>query len=451
MAESAQPLVRKYKKYCLQYYNSAVCPYGFHCTYNHSERHEIDLVAYLEGTDFILGEPPKTIRQCHYYKLGRCIFQDRCRYLHDNDDSLRNQSDQQGATNSQPSEKVDLPSTSAQADKKSESESQPNLSKELTQTNDEEHESDGTESSLEEDEEEEGACASPAVVKNKSWAEAPEFVPRGWSYAQVVKADEPQDKLENRKLCPYTTKEGICVNVATCNNVHGEFCDMCERYLLHPYNESERKRHQQECVEQHERNMEHSFAIQRSKEKTCGICFEIIMEKANGEQRFGILPNCNHCFCLTCIRKWRQAHQFENKIIRACPECRVTSDFVCPSMYWVDTKEDKSKLIEDYKEALSRKDCKYFKRGEGKCPFGNKCFYKHATPDGNNIDVGPPSRQRRHRHVDTELDVLQVVLWDFLDGRDFPWQSLANDLEDLVSFFTDSDESDWSDYELFLD
>lgn len=72
----------------------------------------------------------------------------------------------------------------------------------------------------------------------------------------------------------------------------------------------------QECIQQHERDMELSFAIARSKEKSCGVCFEVIMEKTSGEQRFGILPNCNHCFCLSCIRKWRQARQFENKIIR---------------------------------------------------------------------------------------------------------------------------------------
>lgn len=72
----------------------------------------------------------------------------------------------------------------------------------------------------------------------------------------------------------------------------------------------------QECLNQHEKNMELSFAIARSKEKTCGVCFEVIMEKATGEQRFGILPNCNHCFCLNCIRRWRQARQFDNKIIR---------------------------------------------------------------------------------------------------------------------------------------
>lgn len=62
--------------------------------------------------------------------------------------------------------------------------------------------------------------------------------------------------------------------------------------------------------------MELSFAVARSKEKSCGVCFEVIMEKTSSEQRFGILPNCNHCFCLGCIRKWRQARQFENKIIR---------------------------------------------------------------------------------------------------------------------------------------
>lgn len=166
--------------------------------------------------------------------------------------------------------------------------------------------------------------------------------------------------------------------------------------------------------------MELSFAIARSKEKSCGVCFEVILEKTSGEQRFGILPNCNHCFCLSCIRKWRQARQFENKIIRACPECRVTSDFVCPSMYWVDTKEEKEKLIENYKQALSRKDCKYFKQGRGKCPFGNKCFYLHALPDGTRTDVGPPPRQRRNLCNSGDIEMLEVsvfccfiCIWNF--------------------------------------
>ena len=37
---------------------------------------------------------------------------------------------------------------------------------------------------------------------------------------------------------------------------------------------------------------------------------------APAERRFGILSNCNHTYCLKCIRKWRSAKQFESKIIK---------------------------------------------------------------------------------------------------------------------------------------
>lgn len=64
--------------------------------------------------------------------------------------------------------------------------------------------------------------------------------------------------------------------------------------------------------------MEISFAIQRSKDMMCGVCMEVVFEKANpNERRFGILSNCSHCYCLKCIRKWRSAKQFESKIIKS--------------------------------------------------------------------------------------------------------------------------------------
>ena len=37
---------------------------------------------------------------------------------------------------------------------------------------------------------------------------------------------------------------------------------------------------------------------------------------------------------------------------RACPECRVTSDFVTPSKFWIEDEEEKKKLITGYKQAL---------------------------------------------------------------------------------------------------
>jgi len=64
--------------------------------------------------------------------------------------------------------------------------------------------------------------------------------------------------------------------------------------------------------------MDLSFAVQRSEEKVCGICMEVVWQKQpTSAQRFGILTNCTHVYCLDCIRKWRSAKQFENIVIRS--------------------------------------------------------------------------------------------------------------------------------------
>lgn len=50
-------------------------------------------------------------------------------------------------------------------------------------------------------------------------------------------------------------------------------------------------------MRQHQIDMEKSFAVARSKDKACGICMETIWEKLpSTKQRFGLLPNCSHCF-----------------------------------------------------------------------------------------------------------------------------------------------------------
>ena len=42
----------------------------------------------------------------------------------------------------------------------------------------------------------------------------------------------------------------------------------------------------QECLREHERDMELSFAVARSREKTCGICMETVLDKPKGEARY---------------------------------------------------------------------------------------------------------------------------------------------------------------------
>jgi E3 ubiquitin-protein ligase makorin len=119
----------------------------------------------------------------------------------------------------------------------------------------------------------------------------------------------------------------------------------------------------------------------------------------------------------------------------------------------MDTNEEKEKLIDSYKKALSLKPCKYFKQGRGVCPFAGNCFYLHANPDGRKVEL-PPPRPRRRRTGDGDLELLQrIVLWDIIDTaeQESPWL-LHFDLEDMLDFFDETDsDSDWSDYEFLLD
>ena len=50
---------------------------------------------------------------------------------------------------------------------------------------------------------------------------------------------------------------------------------------------------------------ERMAAAQRSRQIDCGICLERVLEKTNAADRqFGLLE-CEHAFCLACIRGWR--------------------------------------------------------------------------------------------------------------------------------------------------
>ncbi|KAM4572020.1 makorin, ring finger protein, 4 isoform 1-T1 [Fundulus diaphanus] len=120
-------------------------------------------------------------------------------------------------------------------------------------------------------------------------------------------------------------------------------------------------------------------AFLQSKNVVCGICMEAIYEKENERGRvFGILPNCNHPFCLECITTWRKVKDIGSDVVRACPQCRVRSDFYVPSKYWVEGQE-KEKVIAAFKKKFSEKRCHNFDR-YGYCPFKKECLYRHV-PD----------------------------------------------------------------------
>ncbi|KAM5280039.1 E3 ubiquitin-protein ligase makorin-2 [Ctenodactylus gundi] len=219
-----------------------------------------------------------------------------------------------------------------------------------------------------------------------------------------------------QQLCPYAAA-GECHFGDTCVYLHGDVCDICRLRVLHPFKLEQRQAHEKVCMADFEHEMEKAFAFQASQDKVCGICMEVVLEKAAAsERRFGILSSCNHTYCLACIRQWRCAKQFENPIIKSCPECRVISEFVIPSVYWVEDENKKNELIEAFKQGMGRKACKYFEQGKGTCPFGNKCLYRHAYPDGR---LAEPEKPRKQLSSEGTVRVFNSVrLWDFIENRE---------------------------------
>ncbi|KAM5188627.1 E3 ubiquitin-protein ligase makorin-1 isoform 2-T2 [Callospermophilus lateralis] len=316
---------------------------------------------------------------CKYFQRGYCIYGDRCRYEH-----------------SKPLKQEEATATDLIA--------KPSLA---------------ASSSL-------SSVVGPLVEMNTGEAES-----RNSNYPTVGAGSEDWvNAIEFVPGQPYCGRMGECRYGENCVYLHGDSCDMCGLQVLHPMDAAQRSQHIKSCIEAHEKDMELSFAVQRSKDMVCGICMEVVYEKANpSERRFGILSNCNHTYCLKCIRKWRSAKQFESKIIKSCPECRITSNFVIPSEYWVEEKEEKQKLIQKYKEAMSNKACRYFDEGRGSCPFGGNCFYKHAYPDGRREEpqrqkVGTSSRYRAQR---------RNHFWELIEERENS-NPFDNDEEEVVTF-----------------
>uniref|UniRef100_A0A2K6MLY5 RING-type E3 ubiquitin transferase n=1 Tax=Rhinopithecus bieti TaxID=61621 RepID=A0A2K6MLY5_RHIBE len=325
------------KQVTCRYFMYGICKEGNNCRYSH------DLSDRLSGV------------VCSCFQRGYCIYGDRCRCEHSK--PLK----QEEATATELTTESSLAASSSVS----------SIVGPLVEMNTNESES-------------RNSNFATVGAGSEDWANAVEFVP-GQPYCgrtvppcteaplqgPVTKeeSEKEQTAVETKQqLCPYAAV-GQCRYGENCVFLHGDLCDMCRLQALHPMDAAQRSQHIQSCIEAHEKNMEFSFAVQRSKDRVCGICMEVVYEKVNpNEHRLGILSNCNHTFCLKRIRKWRSAKEFESRIVKSCPQCQIISNFVILSEYWVEEKEEKQKLIQKYKKAMSAKACRYFDEGCGKEP-----------------------------------------------------------------------------------
>eukprot|EP01126_Amoeba_proteus_P049941 TRINITY_DN5865_c0_g1_i3.p1 TRINITY_DN5865_c0_g1~~TRINITY_DN5865_c0_g1_i3.p1 ORF type:complete len:304 (-),score=24.90 TRINITY_DN5865_c0_g1_i3:144-1055(-) len=228
--------------------------------------------------------------------------------------------------------------------------------------------------------------------------------------------------------CPYLHDQRlrnvtpICVYFQKGNCFKGQEC---------PYRHDQ----DQEVKEIHDQDQEVKEIHDQDQEvkgiNECSICY--ITLGSNSENKYGLLNNCDHVFCLACIRKWRTTTS-SSEVSHTCPVCRVRSSFVIPSPIYASG--GKKKHIEEiYKGKLKTIPCKYFKFGSGICPFGQRCFYAHLNPDGT-VAVTPKTRPRTNDLSSTSLtdEDLFAVWMNILSGMGEDYSgSLSGSDSDFVA------------------
>ncbi|PKC05546.1 hypothetical protein RhiirA5_420784 [Rhizophagus irregularis] len=195
---------------------------------------------------------------------------------------------------------------------------------------------------------------------------------------------------------------GNCRYGDHCHYLHGMPCPSCLKHVLHPYSTpEEHQEHINECIN---KQVQVADGV-KPEEVECEICFEKVLSKTDA--RFGLL-NCEHAFCLQCIRQLRSV---DNQLTRACPVCRTPSHFITPSTTWITDRAEKQRVINEYKRKCSTIPCRNFNYGEGQCQFGASCFYAHTYRDGTKEEFNVRTIQNGE-----EVKVLDNVrLWDFLE------------------------------------
>mmetsp|Transcript_30105 Transcript_30105/g.53835 ORF Transcript_30105/g.53835 Transcript_30105/m.53835 type:complete len:240 (-) Transcript_30105:130-849(-) len=226
-------------------------------------------------------------------------------------------------------------------------------------------------------------------------------------------APRPQGVTDPAELpiCSHYATFGWCAKGEDCPKIHGDLCEVCNKCIIHPYRPEEAQEHITQCKLRKQR----ADAYLRGADVECAICLEKVLSKPSAsERKFGLM-NCEHAFCLNCIRGWRSQYSGVDvdTALRTCPLCRTTTHFITPSSVWPTTEEEKAVIIDGYKAKLSSIDCRHFNKGNGTCPFGTSCFYRHMLPDGS---LDEPSL-RHYGNADGEVRVIKpVLLAHFMDA-----------------------------------
>ncbi|KAK9682995.1 hypothetical protein RND81_10G111400 [Saponaria officinalis] len=313
-----------------KFFAHGACLKGAHCEYAH------DWTA-----------PPNNI--CTFYQRGACAYGARCRYDHVKFFRPDSSSSSSSTASVAPTNSVGAPFYSVQAQLSPSSR----------------------------------ILSSPSKVAWKQQLEDSDTSGDDDVVFPEPRSQNPADQV----LCSFAIA-GNCPRGDKCPHIHGDLCPTCGKHCLHPFRPKDRDEHSITCIKM----QKHLEALKRSQEIECSVCLErVLLKPRAADRKFGLLSECDHPFCISCIRVWRSSSPSSgmdvNSTLRACPICRKLSYFVIPSVIWYFSQEEKEEIVNSYKGKLKSIDCKYFDFGNGSCPFGTSCFYKHSYPDGTLEEV----------------------------------------------------------------
>ncbi|KAI8545809.1 hypothetical protein RHMOL_Rhmol07G0067200 [Rhododendron molle] len=323
------------KRVLCKFFANGACLKGDHCEFSHDWK-----------------DPSNNV--CTFYQKGACSYGSRCRYEH-----VKVSTRQSSVASSSTSSHQFLVSDSATASG--------------------------------------GLTIVPGVTSDLSPSSIPFFPPVKLAWSQTSQhqyLSESNDLGDFKSLDPADlpicsfAAAGDCPRGEACPHIHGDICPFCGKNCLHPFRPQEGEEHMKTC-EKKQKKLE---ALKHSQEIECSVCLERVLSKPTAsERKFGLLSECDHPFCISCIRNWRGSSPASgmdvNSTLRACPICRKVSYFVIPSVIWYSSKEEKQEIVDSYKEKLKSIHCKHFDFGNGSCPFGSSCFYMHAYRDGRLEEV----------------------------------------------------------------
>ncbi|XP_009354722.2 putative RING-type E3 ubiquitin transferase C3H69 isoform X1 [Pyrus x bretschneideri] len=379
------------KRVLCKFFAHGACLKGEHCEFSHDWK-----------------ASPNNI--CTFYLKGACAFGSRCRYEHVK--ASRAQSfGSSSSTNSQPSLVIDTASLVLPA-------------RTLAS----------------------GVSLAPLSLSELSASSSPFLPPSKPAWNGSLDGDYDDDegsvgetrntRPEDRAICSFAAA-GNCPRGEKCPHIHGDICPSCGKHCLHPYRHLEREEHMKICKEK-QKQLE---ALKCSQEIECSVCLERVLSKPTvAERKFGILSECDHPFCISCIRNWRSSSPTSgmdvNSALRACPICRKLSYFVIPSVIWYKSKEEKQEIVDSYKARLRSIDCKHFDFGNGNCPFGTSCFYKHTVKPGSYVwkfhrppPRRPPPRRPPPRQYDiAPMDVILHMFEHLEELDDYIFEDLENEV-----------------------